>query len=387
MKIWIVKIGEPLEFDYPNVRLFRSSILAKKFSENGHSVTFIVDLFDHFRKLFRNPIDYNNTPIKYFFLKGIKYNYNFSLFRFINHFQVAFIFYKKKSLLEKPDFVVISFPTIFLSFFVAKYCVRHQIKFLVDVRDAWPSIFFKNKILKSAIMYYYRPILKYIFSNASHISGCAPFFKNYVNEYNINNAPFTYIPHTYPKIVNFPKSKFNFSFSTSKYLVYFGAISSQRKLDEFLNYFLKLNSDYIIYIAGEGDKFEDWSNRFSSSSIVWLGQIDLKFMSALAANASFGIAPYSLHEGYTDNIPNKIVEYISYGLPVITNINNSVINDLNSKFEFIYTYSDEDGLKSILENGFDTIFKKRIKDTFDFYFSEESFYEKFQNILINSLSK
>jgi hypothetical protein len=54
MKIWIIKIGEPLEYDYDNVRLLRSSILAKGLLDRSHNVYFFVDKFDHFSKKFRN---------------------------------------------------------------------------------------------------------------------------------------------------------------------------------------------------------------------------------------------------------------------------------------------------------------------------------------------
>jgi glycosyltransferase involved in cell wall biosynthesis len=107
-------------------------------------------------------------------------------------------------------------------------------------------------------------------------------------------------------------------------------------------------------------------------------------MAELAVNSLFGIAPYELHEGYQDNIPNKIVEYLSYGLPVISNINNSITAFLNQEEKIIFQYQNEIELLNILTLKIKSNnLKTKIKKTYDENFSERRFIEKFEKIIVS----
>lgn len=380
MKIWIIKIGEPLEYDYDNVRLLRSSILAKGLLDKSHTVYFFVDKFDHFRKKFRNEDPYTSSNINYIFLNGISYKKNFSIKRFINHFQVAINFYFEANRhSNKPEIVLISFPTIFLAFSASFFCKKNNIPYVIDLRDAWPTIFSKNRFLKLLLHYYYKPFLNYIFKNSLHITGCAPFFENFYKLYTNQKKPFTYIPHTFP--VN-SDTDFNKCVNCANYIVYFGAISRQRRLDDFLSTFSKIDVSMNFYICGDGDQLDHLKAIYKQSNIIWLGQVDKQTMAELALNSLFGIAPYELHEGYQDNIPNKIVEYLSYGLPVITNINNSITAQLNKNEKIIFQYQNDTELLNILTlNKVSNNLKIKIKNIYEENFSERRFIEKFEKII------
>lgn len=380
MKIWIIKIGEPLEYDYSDVRLLRASILAKEFSNRGHSVNFFVDKFDHFRKIYRKVENYKNSDsLKYHFLNGCEYKKNYSISRFINHFQVGIQFYIKASKQKDlPDFVIISYPTIFLSFFASIFCSRKKIPYLIDIRDAWPSIFSRNPIIKNILHFYYFPILNYIFKNAFHITGCTPDFQNIPKKYTKTVVKFTYIPHTFPTILN---QNSIISDQSKNSIVYFGAISKQRKLDEFLEIFCDLHLSINFVICGDGDNFKYLKNKYNKSNIIWMGQVNQKVMFEIAANSIFGIAPYELHEGYRENIPNKIVEYLSYGLPVITNINNSIIQDLNRDVKSVFVYRSKIDLVTILNSYKSNDSYEKIRNIYNNNFSVESFINKFHNII------
>ncbi len=382
MTVWIIKIGEPLEYDYDNVRLLRSSILAKGLVIKSHNVYFFVDKFDHFKKKYRNETLYYSNNIKYQFLNGISYKKNFSIKRFINHFQVAIDFYlKAKKISNKPEMVIISFPTIFLAFSASFFCKKNNIPYVVDLRDAWPTIFSKNKYFKKILNFYYKPYLNYIFKNSFHITACAPFFENFYKVYSNEIKPFTYIPHTFPTITDNDLKNCAYS---GNYIVYFGAISKQRRLNEFLSTFSKFRLSMNFYICGDGDQLNHLKSIYKQSNIIWLGQVNKQTMAELAVNSLFGIAPYELHEGYQDNIPNKIVEYLSYGLPVISNINNSITAFLNQEEKIIFQYQNEIELLNILTLKIKSNnLKTKIKKTYDENFSERRFIEKFEKIIVS----
>jgi hypothetical protein len=392
MKIWIIKVGEQHTIDGEEVRLQRSGLLAKGLSQQGMSVSLFIDKFNHWRKKERKLTPSEYAGVNYKYLRGVSYSSNDSILRLVNHFQIAIDFKRQSKLFNKPNFIIISYPTIILAFFAACYAKKNKIPYIVDFRDAWPDIFFENRFIKALIKLIYFHIIRFIIKNSNQLTGCAPYFEKF-SQYYFEGKKFTYIPHTYiPKL----DIRVNSLAHPTKSIVYFGAVSKQREINQFLGSFIKYkyNSQIKFYICGDGPELSSLKNKFKDySNIIFTGYIDFERISFLASQAILGVAPYRLHEGYVENIPNKIIEYLFWGLGVITNIDVLRINNglelPNNANKFILNYQSESDLFFIFDKIHNWEIKKTdIRKVFDSNFSYETFLNSFKYIIeCNSLNK
>ena len=66
----------------------------------------------------------------------------------------------------------------------------------------------------------------------------------------------------------------------------------------------------------------------TSDNVVRPGWIDSDRMSWLLRRTTVGLAPYRSQPDFEANYPNKIVEYLARGLPVVTTLHRGVTADL-----------------------------------------------------------
>ena len=66
----------------------------------------------------------------------------------------------------------------------------------------------------------------------------------------------------------------------------------------------------------------------TSDNVVRPGWIDSDRMSWLLRRTTVGLAPYRSQPDFEANYPNKIVEYLAWGLPVVTTLHRGVTADL-----------------------------------------------------------
>lgn len=389
-KIWILKSGEPLIFDSDCERLLRSSTLAHYLNKQKYNVTYFVDSFNHFTKYFRKnkPISYDS--VNYRFLKGCGYKKNKSLKRLLHNIIISihFLIINKK----KPDVVIVSFPPIFLTFAVAIYCYFYKVKYVIDFRDAWPNIFFSNQILKKISILLFFPLVRFSIKHSFKLAGCAPFFEDFSRQYykSYPKKEFKYIPHTYLTSCSNYKNNINNENNDKIKLVYLGIISNQRRIDEFIEYFksYKNNNNMDLIICGNGDLYEKFKKKYSQNNIKFTGYVNLKKMNFYSEQASIGVAPYELNEGFKNNIPNKIIEYMNYGLTIITNLQSPLISRLNKDLSsLIYNYKDPKELLEIFDDivknksKFNKFRKSSIKEIFNKKFGPNSFIKKFESLI------
>ena len=93
-----------------------------------------------------------------------------------------------------------------------------------------------------------------------------------------------------------------------------------------------------------------------------------------------GIMPYNSTHDYLRNIPNKPVEYLSAGLPILSSI-AGVTGDLIEKNNCGYVYNSEKELEDILLKLLNNpeelkILAKNAQDTFDNTFHADKVYPK-----------
>ena len=144
MRIWTIKIGEPLPG--ANVRLMRSGIVTKALAARGADVTWWVSTFSHNHPTReyvatqgeqRTVMD--NVTLR--FVHGPPYHKNVSLARIRNHRALAADFSKLARTLPKPDLIFCAYPPIEIADEATRFGAEFGIPVILDIRDLWPDVF------------------------------------------------------------------------------------------------------------------------------------------------------------------------------------------------------------------------------------------------------
>lgn len=344
MRVWLIQIGEPLPIDGKNVRLHRTGILANYLVESGHEVVWWASTFDHFNKKQR----YNKDTVidlrdgcKLILLHSFRYKKNLSISRLINHFFIARRFKRLAKREAAPDIIVSSFPSINLSYEAVQYGNARKIPVVIDARDMWPDIFLD--LVPKRIRCIERPLLlpahrktRGAFRDADAIIGITAEYVSWGLTYAgrgktalDRDFPFGY-PYKIPDNRDIEKadefwSQYGISKVGKEFIVcFFGAVGRHFDFDTVLeaaNSLDEMGLPFRFVICGSGDKLDHYRGVAERhTNVLFPGWISQAEIWTLMRVASVGLAPYHNVENFTRNLPNKIIEYLSSGLPVLSSL-------------------------------------------------------------------
>ena len=355
MKIWIFQTGEFLPNDGEKLRPMRAMNLSEYFIKNGHSVTLLSSDFSHQKKSHRT---------HEFFRKKIKKNYqlslipspgyisNISLKRLFDHF---FLGINTLRLLldikpnNYPDFVFIGYPPIETSFFLTIWLKLHKIPFCIDVKDQWPHIFLlktkglKRKILK-LILFPYFWIARYSLYRADFLTSITPKFLNWSENFSNNHSKKNQTLYLVPNIQNISENKIyksiiwwqneiGLDINKKNKIIFAGNINNAYDFSALISALLcpkLMNSNYELLICGEGDCKKELESKLShKKNIFFPGWIEYEKLLALKNLSIASLAPYRNTFDFQMSIPNKIIDSLYLGLPIITSLKGEVENLIN----------------------------------------------------------
>jgi len=345
MNVWLITIGQRLQ-DAEKTRTF---LLARALIKRGHQVLLWTSAFDHSKKVFRQ--EHGNIILldKNFhvgFLKGIGYRKNVSLSRFFDHWIVSkrFEFVAKK--IAQPDLIAISLPDHQLACQVGKYALANNIPTIVDIRDAWPDIFynvtnnkFVKKILDPLIDIENRKVSKLLRNADSLVSmmkdlldwGLAKagrsktdedrvFFLSTSHRINRNSVDNDGIDRRIVEIVQKCQGTMMCLFVGT-----FGTFYNPKLIVNAAHYLNEkgIATDKISFvIGGTGTYFEEVKELANSLDNVhftgWLKSNETEY---LLTHASVGIIPCTIP---IKAFPNKAFTYMSGGLPLISSVSGEL---------------------------------------------------------------
>jgi len=355
--MWFIAIGEPTPIPVNFNDLHRCGQLAYQFHVEGNDVTWFTSNFDHFNKEFVNAEEskilkysHDNKNFKINFLKARPYKKNISLSRFINHYLISKEFKKEIKFLKKPDIIYVSFPSIELAYEAVRFGKINNIPVVVDFRDLWPDIFLTAlpKILHPFAMVALLPWYiqrKYIFKNAKSIIAISDGFlkfaqKNSCNRYTNHDLVFN---KSYNSNLNLSIKVENNKFQ----VIYFGAISRNKThLSSVIEVFNKLDENYELIICGDGDDL-DYYKEISSEKISFKGFVSKNQLDKIISECNLGIIPLRSRIDFKKALPNKAIEYMSYGVPILTSLDGDLRKFIEKNKVGIF-YSNKDDLKKSL---------------------------------------
>ncbi len=364
MNIWLIMSGEPLE--QFGERPHRVGILSKMLLDKGHIVTWWTTSYDHQYKRYLYDVDtevVNENGVNMVFLhSATPYKKNISLDRIKNHQEVSLKFKEISSKQDKPDIIFCAFPTIDLAYEAVKYANLNNIPIVIDIRDLWPDIFFDPfpKILHPILKFILRNYIqktKYIFKNCTAITAVSEKYLQYGLNY--GNRQLSEKEKVFPLAYNKEKldsvaynnceMKFcKLGVDKNKTIIWFvgtfGRTYDLNSVIEVANE-LKDNQNIQFIFSGDGEKAIEWKKLANKTNIIFTGWVDKNDLLYLASIANIGLMAYK--KGAPQGLPNKVFEYMAYGLPILSSLKGETQKLLETN-KIGFTYENKEELKENL---------------------------------------
>lgn len=340
MRAWLVTVGEPLPCDGPDERLHRTGMLAESLASRGHEVLWWSSTFDHARKQFRGVGDGQVAPsgaARIRLLHGPAYRRNVSLARLANHRAIGRQFRELAPTEPTPDVILASWPTIELSREAVAYGRARGIPVVLDVRDLWPDIFVElappmaRGLARLATSSMTRAASQ-AFGGAAAITGVTPPFVAWGLDHAARPAsagdlafPLAYGDKV-PDLTAIARAKASWAKLGvgGAFVVAFVGTMGLQKLDmaPVIAAARALRSENVQFVlCGDGDGLSTFKAMAAGlDNVVFPGWVGWAEIWTLLRMASVGLAPYRNSLNYTGNLPNKPIEYLSAGLPILSSL-------------------------------------------------------------------
>ena len=340
MRVWLIEVGEPLRRFEPKVRLWRMRALALELVRRGHPVTWCASTFDHIHKRHHadGPAQFEDEGISYRLLHAPAYSRNVSVARLWNHRCLSRLFRKETARATSPDLIVAALPTIELALAATDYGRARNIPVVIDIRDLWPDVFATAvppplRPLAQAALVPYRSMARRALAGADALIAVSDGYL----EWGLRQAGRAQrdadrvFPLGYPDRAASaadPRAALDalhrlgvdpgrricwfagtFGRSCDLVTVIDAAREFQRRgIDE---------PQFVLCGAGEQDSALR-ERACDLRNVVFTGWLDRAQLEAAGACAWIGLQSY--REGVTQGLANKLFEYLSFGLPVISSL-------------------------------------------------------------------
>jgi glycosyltransferase involved in cell wall biosynthesis len=367
MIVWLIKISEPLPIQ-GNEKKMRTGTLAKRLIDSGHTVTWWASTFDHQS---RSHLYNSNKHIKIndrFVIKLLHssgYRRTWSPKRFFSQWRLSKIFYKLALNEKKPDIIIASMPCIELCKSAAEYGESMKIPVVLDIRDKWPDIFLDRlpsitHPIANIVFNHYRKQLSYSAKRASAIFGITEHFVEYGLKHaerakNHLDADFSLTTETL-RISNQERQdglKFWKNLSVIKdcstlKVVFAGTMSSAFDFDTILENAETFEGKVQFIITGSGAKYEDCKRKATHlTNVIVPGWMEPKKLKVLLELSDIGLAPYRRTPDFMNSLPNKISEYLLYGLPILTSLEGGRVDKLITDEKCGLAYNKNNFVKQV----------------------------------------
>lgn len=355
MKIFVVTTGENIPLLGDRGQKMRSSILCEKLSINN-DVTYVTSNFNHFSKKKRNNNNVINARYKILQIKTSEYKKNISIARFVNHFLFSFkLFFFL--LPKKIDIIVCSYPLIECCAVVKLLSKFKNYKLFYDVRDLWPDNF-ERTIFNLPVIFFYKFLMKLSLNNESIIT-ISNSYKKWIISNKIKTSDIKVFPlsSSSNSLGNLSNQK---KINKKKIIFWFlGSLGHSYDLVHILKHASYLrNKNVEIIISGDGFKKKYLQKKYSHNKNIiftgWLSENKIKYYSNVA---HIGLMAYS--KNATQGYPNKLFDYLSWGLPVMSSLKNKETICLIKKNNLGWNY--DIGSSYSIINSFNNIFKEQKK--------------------------
>jgi glycosyltransferase involved in cell wall biosynthesis len=391
LNIWLIQSGEPLPIQ-SGVRKMRTALLAEKLLERRHTVCWWSSAFEHQRKVWISERDKNfqiRPEFAIHVLRGTGYKKNFSFARYIDHRIVALKFKIQSKNYPKPDVIIASMPCYHLAYESMIYAQRNNIPLLVDIRDLWPDIFLhplKNSVLclmgRFALALDFAKLTRLLRKAKALVAisnGCLEWGLKKIGRSSCKWDRVFY--HGYKKKIDVQPDSDSpnnlIEFKEKKIFLFVGTFGESYELRLILEvakrFYNNGRNDIIFYLPGTGEQYESLKKESADLPFFFLpGWVEEKDLAKLLYASWAGIVPCRSIENAA---PNKVFEYLSAGLPLISSLEGEIAQLIvRHNMGLNYRPGDAEGLyQNIHKLALDSDLRKKMSA------NASQFFEKYGN--------
>jgi glycosyltransferase involved in cell wall biosynthesis len=345
VNVWLITVGEQLPIDGRDERLGRTGTLARLLVEKGHRVVWWTSTFNHAKKRHRFLTDTHvdiSESLRISLLHANSYKRHVSLARALNHYRLAQRFKALARTEPRPDIILCSLPTLELSLAATQYGDQHNVPVVLDVRDLWPDILLDVTPPWAQWIAFLasRPavkILRKACRRADAITGITPSFVDWGLRY--AGRPRTELDRDFPlaytsvrpndeaieRAEEFWRRHHVGPRSEVLVVCYMGFAGQILRLKPVLEAARKLQSSdrqFLFVLCGNHDQSKLMAT--DCKNVLFPGWIGAPEIWSLMRRASVGLLPYTSRRDFENSIPNKVIEYLSAGLPVLSSVRGAL---------------------------------------------------------------
>jgi len=413
LTVWIFQTGEPLPIDEGSPRPMRAMNLSGALVNAGHKVVLWSAAFHHHEKRHRS-IEFAkikvNEKLEVRLIPSCGYRRNIGVGRLIDHAQLA---YNLKQILRQekdlPDVAFIGYPPIETAAVLTRWLAARGVPTLLDVKDQWPLLFLEAipqffRPLGSLVLWPYAHLAKRAMKDATGISAMAKGYIDWVIQFSGRMPSYwdRVFPLTSPAgqvleaelteaekwwdekgIINDGRMRFCF-------IGVFNSVFDFEPVRDAALMAIQENIPLEFILAGDGG-FAAYLRKMMAGlpNVHFPGWIDRSQIETLAERCHAALAPYKNIQNFTLNIPNKIIDALSLGLPILCPLEGEVAS-LIEEYDVGLRYGPGtcrtlyDCIKILMDN---PELQKRMSQNARTLYEKRFSYEKVYGELVKHLEK
>ena len=256
----------------------------------------------------------------------------------------------------------IGYPPIEFALVASKWLKAKCIPSVIDVKDLWPQIFVEvlplviqpiGKILFYPYFYYAKKTIKNVDAISSMSNSFLKSFLKFSNKkptkldkvfrltspIKNNSSSELITAKNWWKELNINKTEFN--------LFFVGTFCRNFDCEPIRDAAFKAQINgkkWRFILCGDGPRFNELNETMRGlDNVFFPGWIDINKINALSRMSVATIAPYINIENFLNNIPNKIVDSLALGLPILSPLEGEV-GELIKKHKVGLSYDKETSL-------------------------------------------
>lgn len=340
MKVWIVNVNEPLPTDPGNNRPWRMGVVFDLLRQRGHDVTWWSSTMHHFDKRLRYEKDTEvalDEKARVIHLHGRLYRRNIGLERLLNHRALGAAFARLAPEKPRPDIILASIPILDLPREVVRFAAPLKIPVVIDVRDKWPD--FMVDQAPEALRPVARLLLRSLEKDArtacrqaTAILGVAPSFVQWGLDHAGREAgpQDRFYANAYPDQATDPAllaeagrfwdEKGLRADDRVPTLCFIGSLNfTAFDFETLIEGMRRLAGRARLVVCGSGVGEQKLRTLAKDvPGMLFAGWVDGPALQVAMQRSALGLTPYRNNSNFTDNLPNKFLEYLSQGLPIVS---------------------------------------------------------------------
>lgn len=265
--------------------------------------------------------DNNNSSVKVYHLPEIPLKNEGFVKRIINYMSFSVSVFFSFPIIAKSDIVFISSPPLFSSIPAYFWARLFRKKIVFDVRDLWPeSAVSVVKMKKNFLYNLFFSIAKKMYRKSDMVTCVTGEMRKTIQSYVKKD-----IKRDILVINNFAPKRDKFvhkSVSKKIKIVYTGILTKAQGLEAILesNKDKSIKDKFEWHIVGDGDDLISLKEQFKGfDNVFFYGYKDKAFCDEIVKSADLCLVPLADIPIFKMALPSKIMEYTSYGKPVLAN--------------------------------------------------------------------